>query len=195
MELFKAKRLVDFLFIALSLFLLEEAQGGWFSPKGVTYPEKPKVSLLKSDPTAINMEINVKGFNYGILSNKGGRFSGISIPGYGFNREIGKPQLPVIRELVEIPYEATPTLRVVSLSSKEYGLQDLGLEYPILPCQPSRRKGVNGPSEFFIDNSFYSQVAFSPEKPVRISPGGVMRGTGLLPWRSIPSCTILVKHG
>ncbi len=176
MEGFKVKGSWGYILLLLSFFYLAKVEAGWFSSRGIASPGKPMVSLLRADPTGIEVEIRVRGFNYDLLSTKGGRFSQISIPEYGFNREIGKPQLPVIRELVEIPYEATPSLQIVSLSAQEYGLQDLGLEYPILPCQPSRRKGVDGPSEFFIDNSFYSQAAFYPERPVRISPGGVMRG-------------------
>ncbi len=176
MELFRTKRLVGFLFVALSFFLLGEAQGGWFSPQGITSPEKPRVSLVRSDPTAISLEIDVKGLSYEVVSTKGGKFSEISFPGYGFNREVGRPKLPVIRELVEIPYGATPSLQIVSSSIKEYRLTDLGLEYPILPSQPSRRKDIDTPSKFSIDNSFYSQDVFSPEKPVRIGPEGVIRG-------------------
>ncbi len=175
MELFKAKRLLSFLFLSL-IFLLGKVQGGWFSPEGVASPEKPKVSLLRSDPTAIGVEVELKGFNYQVVSTKGGNFSEFSIPGYGFNREIGKPKLPVIRELVEIPYGATPSLQIISSSSKEYGLRDLTLEYPLLPSQPSRPKDGNSPKKFFIDNSFYSQDAFSPRKSVGIGPEGVMRG-------------------
>jgi hypothetical protein len=183
---FKAKRLFGFLFLSFSLLLLGKVEGKWFSPEGIASPEKPSVSLLRSDPTTVSFEITVKGVNYEVVTTEGGMFSQISLPGIGFNKVIGRPKLPVIRELVEIPYGATPSLQIVSFTSEEYGLKDLGLEYPILPSQPSRPKEGKSIQKFFIDRACYSQDTFFPQKPFTIGPEGTIRGHRFIPLEVYP---------
>ncbi|MFH1642767.1 MAG: C25 family cysteine peptidase [Nanoarchaeota archaeon] len=113
----------------------------------------------------------------------------LTVPNYGYTGVVGKPQLPVIRELLTIP----PVLQAnVQIVDSEY---DVLTGYNIYPVQqePPDFGGINsiltlpygknvGPiteDHFIIDNEFYASDLFYPGKVADVAPPGYMRGLKL----------------
>lgn len=107
-----------------------------------------------------------------------GEYSQLKIDGYGYSMEVGKPKLPVIKKLIEVPLEATFELIISYESYKDINLSDFGVEYPIIPAQPSLSKSIDDPSmvEFRYDALTYNTDNLYGTDLVKIVPLGIMRG-------------------
>ena len=70
------------------------------------------------------------------VTTNAGPFSRLMLPGFHFSREIGKPELPMINRLVEIPCGADVSVDVVSLETREMALAEFGITRPLMPAQP-----------------------------------------------------------
>ncbi len=104
-----------------------------------------------------------------------GVFSELIVRGYSAGNSIGDPKLPVNRKLIEIPFGAIPEVNILSYKVEEYKLEDLGIEFPLMPAQPPAPKdGSYVP--FRYNEAAYELNAFTPEKLVNVQVLGVMRG-------------------
>ncbi|MCX8015132.1 MAG: C25 family cysteine peptidase, partial [candidate division WOR-3 bacterium] len=81
---------------------------------------------------------------------------------YGISTEIGKPELPVIRELIEIPQGAEIDIEFKILNAKIQKLL-----YPIYPLQPPVPKSGPKPP-FTYDEEFYETDKFYPQEYAKI---------------------------
>lgn len=149
-------------------------QGGPSSPEAV-------VSLVASDPAGISLKVSVVGLLSDRIFSQGGEFGSLEIPGEGISAQVGKPRLPVIRRLVEIPFGATLAVQVDSASILDRSLKDLALDGRIVPVQPPVPK-IPGAAErvpFVIDGEHYKTDAFWPSELVKVREIGVLRQTRL----------------
>ena len=107
-----------------------------------------RINLGRTNSTSECADITMTGFSasfsYGSIESEPvqtekGTFSriimGKSVPG----GNIGEPQVPVTRELIAVPFGATPVVNVKNYSVTEYNLADYGIER-IYPQQPSQSK-------------------------------------------------------
>ncbi len=98
-----------------------------------------------------------------------GTFSLISLPTSGRTIEEGKPLLPVMRELVEIPEGCEPEVLV-----KNFKKVVQPVEFPVYPLQPPIPK--TGPAPPWTrDEVFYNSDTYFPEQLARISLVGHIR--------------------
>ena len=107
-----------------------------------------------------------------------GDFSQIRIDGYGYTTDIGKPKLPVIKKLIEVPLGANIEITVTNQSFREYILSDFGINDPIIPVQASVSKSCDDPSQlpFEIDQITYATNALIGNQLVDVIELGMMRG-------------------
>lgn len=102
----------------------------------------------------------------------------LNIQGYGSSNDIGKPELPVLRKLIEIPEGAQVKITVVSYQLAEYKLDDYGILQKIYPAQPPVSKDPKKkPAEFKFDQLAYSSDNFNSNDLVTVERLGSMRGT------------------
>lgn len=113
--------------------------------------------------------------SFDIITDKG-IFSEIIIDGTYPSGEIGTPQLPATHKLLAVPYGATPTATVISYTSTDYNLSDLGIKN-IIPHQPSVRKDQR-PEDVTIvyDEESYQTRGLATSPEVTIEVQGIMRG-------------------
>ena len=103
-------------------------------------------------------------------------FSIISMPNTVIGGNEGDPQIPVVNELLAVPFGANPTLRVTSYSTTDYRLADYGIA-KLMPRQPSVRKDQNPDDLPFIYNEAAYQTRGLASQPRAIcTVEGVMRG-------------------
>ncbi|RLD80834.1 MAG: hypothetical protein DRJ15_06030 [Bacteroidetes bacterium] len=112
------------------------------------------------------------------INTEMGIFSELTVRGYSAGMNIGDPKLPMKRKLIEIPFGATPEVRIISFNVQEYSLEELGIEFPVMPAQPPAPKdGSYVPFEY--NKATYQHDAYAPQELVSVEVLGVMRGLRL----------------
>jgi hypothetical protein len=154
----------------------------WISFEDEESPKPPQVQILRSDEQACIVTITTYGIYKERLIAEGEEFEKITIPENGFTNEPGKPQLPTIRGLIEIPPGKNVSLTVNPLSSiKVNTLCSLELsEYEQLMIYPAQEPiseyndGVKK-SVFQFDREFYSLDDYYPNQLASVSPPTQLR--------------------
>jgi hypothetical protein len=130
------------------------------------------VGLLASDGLGTTIDVTVQGVEVEEVTADGVTYQILSIKGRGYTSEVGKPQLPVIRETLAIPDGASVRATVLNSSYSTYE------GYRVYPVQPPEVDGEGDGEEeakFLIDEEFYSQDAFYPRDVVEVGAPGVWR--------------------
>ncbi|MFO8128790.1 MAG: C25 family cysteine peptidase [Bacteroidales bacterium] len=110
------------------------------------------------------------------IQTEQGKFTRISIPGYARSLEPGKPELPVKRELIEIPVGAEPVVKITSASHTIIDLSVLDIRHPLYPLQPPRSKS-DDQHDFIYDETAYQTDRYFQEELVSVDVIGFMRST------------------
>ena len=137
------------------------------------------VSLVDFDPGGVSLKTTVSGLRSERISIDGREFGNLQIAGEGITAQVGKPRLPVVRRLVEIPFGATVSVELGPAHIEELSLPDLSLGERIAPLQPPVPKipGAQERIPFVIDEEHYRTDAFWPPELVRVREIGVLRQT------------------
>ena len=142
-----------------------------------------RINLGRANSTSECADITMTGFSasfsYGSIESEPvqtekGTFStivmGNSIPG----GNIGEPQVPVTRELIAVPFGATPVVNVKSYSVTEYNLADYGIER-LYPQQPSVSKSAKD-VKFAYNEAAYAAKGYDERPLAEVTVMGTMRG-------------------
>ncbi|NOR44649.1 MAG: T9SS type A sorting domain-containing protein [Candidatus Delongbacteria bacterium] len=136
--------------------------------------------ILSDDEIKLELSFGVSDINVSDVKTEKGYFSKIDLGKGYFSDEIGKASLPVFRNLIEIPYDAEPEVKVVSYNEKIYNLEDIGMNYPILPVQPKYSKSsLESERKFIYNMDFYKTDKFTENSIAKVQKSGVMRGVGV----------------
>ncbi len=129
---------------------------------------------ITSTPSRVSISVELEKPIVQESIKEGEYFTVLSIPGAGHSPDIGRPNLPVIRKVIQIPEDAVPSLEI---DVKE---EQMILKYPIIPVQAPVPKIEGVTAEFTIDRDFYKIDRFFPEKWVQIKKIGYLRGHRVL---------------
>ena len=140
-----------------------------------------QLKITENTYSRLSLENSVSEMNAFTVKSNQGDFSQITIEGYGYSMEVGKPVLPVMKKLIEIPVDATIEISVTYESYKEYNLADFGIGYKIFPAQAPVSKSIEDPSQipFAYDAATYTTDAFIASKLVDVIPVGTMRSVNI----------------
>ena len=114
-----------------------------------------------------------------LVETEVGTFSVVSMDKTISGGNYGAPSLPIARELVAVPFGATPVVKILNYSVTDYKLDNYGIER-IYPQQPSMSKSAKQEDMMFhYDESAYQvrTLANAPKTSVEIL--GTMRGIRL----------------
>ena len=139
-----------------------------------------RAECTKSDMTSLKASFSFSTIEAEEIATKGGDFSWISMPNTVLGGNVGEPQLPVINQLIAVPFGAEPTITVTSYSTQEYSLKDLGVK-TIVPRQAPVRKNQDLEDAPFVMNeaAYQSTRGFKGEPTATVSVEGTMRGINL----------------
>ena len=101
-------------------------------------------------------------------------FTRLIMQGYSRTDEVGSPELPVRRELIEVPLGATPKVTIKKAIYRDIDLAELGYPYPLMPAQAPAVKS-NDTHPFDYNPNAYMQDAYYPKELVSFEILGVMR--------------------
>lgn len=130
--------------------------------------------IMNRAAPSIMLECSVSRLTASVVETPLGKFTRLSIPRFHYSDHIGAPALPVMNRLIEVPFGAKLEARAVSFDVKEYTFEELGIEYPIMPMQPSHPKDGTEIA-FKYELSAYILDGFRHQELVTVEEVGVMR--------------------
>jgi hypothetical protein len=142
--------------------------------------QKTELRLIENTYSTLGFRNTIsKIYSFDVKTNAG-NFSQIRIDGFGYSNEIGTPQLPVIKKLIEVPTASNINTRIIAQSFQDFQLDEFGIVSPIIPSQPPVSKS-DDPSQipFEYNPNAYVLDQFTNSELVTISQLGQMRGFNL----------------
>ncbi|MEO0073004.1 MAG: C25 family cysteine peptidase, partial [candidate division WOR-3 bacterium] len=128
------------------------------------------VTVTQSTLSKITLDISLPRLDIHVTEKNNSNFTELYFQGADRSAEVGAPQLPVIREFVEIPYDAEVTLNMEIVESEH-----LNLSYPVIPLQPPIPKSGPQP-EFTMNSEIYSTDDYLLKERAKIEMIGEIRG-------------------
>ncbi len=133
------------------------AAPNWVSINGPIH--QPEVTVLKATESETILECNIAGFYSDDVFANGETFQDLSFPGYYTTLEIGKPQLPVITEIVAIPAGAKVRVDVEVFDSKVIsGYNVMPYQTPVLENQVSATFDKDAKA-YLLDDLYPAKIA------------------------------------
>ncbi len=156
-----------------------QAQDGptWLPFGGTAAGETPSMLLVEANPAQIALQAKMPGAYAETASAEGVAYTRLSGAGYGYAVTVGLPEVPVLRQEVEIPFGARVTVEVLSAQYSDNSLSKLGL-HPIYPLQAPLPKVESAEKDqpFAIDRQFYASGSLYPSAVVTIGEPYIVRG-------------------
>ncbi|MBD3234634.1 MAG: T9SS type A sorting domain-containing protein [candidate division Zixibacteria bacterium] len=173
-----SKRLV-YIAVAAVILLALGGSTDTFASNNVNLAKvENRIEVISSDYTKTGIKLLTGNFDWQEISVGGTKYAQINIDNYGFTNEIGKPELPLIRKMVQIPMGAEVSIEVVSVNKVTYNLTELGIDLPIYPAQKSVSKAnsSSNPDDFIIDTELYATDGFYKSDVADLFETGMIRG-------------------
>ena len=138
-----------------------------------------KAECVKSDLTSLKASFSFSTIEAQDYESERGTFSWLSLPNTVLGGNEGDPQIPVVNQLIAVPFGANPSIEITSYSTTDYRLEDYGIK-TLVPRQPSLRKDQKSKDVPFIMNeAAYQTRGFRNEPTATIDVVGTMRGVRL----------------
>ena len=177
------------LFLVSILFLLTFivfAQKEWISFTSDN-PELPQVVIEEQNDTKIILNISISGMYVSGYMEDGKTFQRLELIEDRTTKEIGKPELPMLSELIGIP--ANKLVNVTILKKETTKLNN----YLVYPFQTPTTDNPGGHSnEFVMNKKFYNESNSYPENQIYLDKPGIWRdvkvtGLHIIPFDYNPS--------
>ncbi len=108
------------------------------------------------------------------ITAEGQAYTRLLMAGYSRTDQAGSPEMPVRRELVEVPLGAEVRIEIIKARYRDLDLAALGYPNPVFPAQPPASKELDD-HPFIINPSAYALDAFAPESIVSFEILGTLR--------------------
>ncbi len=106
-------------------------------------------------------------------------FATVSMRDYMPSGDVGKPCLPVLVKMIEIPLCQNISVSYRVLHADTLDASTLGINYTVMPAQPSRSKSDRSPIRMVKDRAIYNTNAFYGSELVSVEKIGVARDRNL----------------
>ena len=139
-----------------------------------------KAECVKSDMRCLKASFSFSTIDAQDYLSERGTFSWLTLPNTVIGGNEGDPQIPVVNELIAIPFGANPRIEITSYSTTDYRLDDYGIR-TLVPRQPSLRKDKRQEDVPFVMNeaAYQSTRGFRNEPKAIVNVMGTMRGVQL----------------
>ena len=139
-----------------------------------------KAECVKSDMRGLKASFSFSTIDVQDYPSERGTFSLLSLPNTVIGGNEGDPQIPVVNELIAVPFGANPRIEITSYSTTDYRLDDYGIR-TLVPRQPSLRKDKRPEEVPFVMNeaAYQSTRGFRNEPKAVVNVMGTMRGVQL----------------
>lgn len=135
-----------------------------------------EILVKESNMHELSVSIFLSEIAFQNIYTEKGQFVKLLINGYTKNLQTGYPLLPVKRELIEIPANAEPVIKIHSYKTKEIDLTQHNIDHYLYPSQPEHFKDDAKP-EFVYNQQAYRVNAYNDDDIITVEQLGYMRGT------------------
>jgi hypothetical protein len=161
----------------LSLFLLASLNSANIK---LTDSDYTGYSLTSNNSSGFEMELNLGKLDFSNVITEKGEFIQLQFERSKYSNIVGAPKLPIFRELIEFPASSKPEIQIISFNEKEISLGNYGIEYPIIPVQPSYSKSTPADQiKFVINEDLYRINEYSRSGIAEITKSGNLRGVDI----------------
>ena len=144
--------------------------------QSISLRSSDKAECVKTDMKGLKASFAFSSITARDYESKQGTFSWISMPNTVIGGNEGDPQIPVVNELIAVPFGATPHIEVTSYNATDYRLADYDIK-TMVPRQPSLRKDQKAEDVPFIFNKVsYQTRGMRSEPKAVVEVMGTMRG-------------------
>ena len=139
-----------------------------------------KAECTESNMTSLKASFSFSTIEAQDYQSERGTFSWLSLPNTVIGGNEGDPQIPVVNELIAVPFGANPRIEITSYSTTDYRLEDYGM-HRLVPRQPSLRKDKRPEDVPFVMNqdAYQSTRGLRGEPVATVNVVGTMRGVQL----------------
>ncbi len=154
------------------------AQAAWIPFRSAGMEQKTTIAVTAADANGLLMDINLYGadlseYDATRLTDTGHEtFAILKIDEYAYLAEIGKPKLPMVTAVMDVPYQARIDVQIIGSEYTDYRLDELGINNRIAPALPSVPKIPGQKAQFVIDEKTYNDNAFFPNRLTGLFEGG-----------------------
>lgn len=139
---------------------------------------KTKLEITVNTPEKLGFLVNFGSVNIESVKNDNGTFSRLSVSKFGKSNTEGSPELPVFRRMMEMPFGSKPVVEVISYKEQVFDLDNLGIDYQIIPAQLSAPK-CGSSKQFVVNSDVYQKDEFFGNELVDVENVGIMRGANI----------------
>jgi hypothetical protein len=161
-----------------------QPQIGWVPFDEVSPAEKPSQSYMKEETTTgMLVNFDIPGMYVYEVEAEGETYQRLTIPGRGTTTEVGKPEVPIVGEVVEVPYGVDLEIEIVKSKFKTL------LGYSVYPFQePKPFTNGTDSDDLVLDRNAYQINAYYPKEVSRITTEdiAVIRGHRILLLKTNP---------
>lgn len=156
-----------------SLFILVFLPLFAFSQTITTSLQQNKILILENTQTQLSIESQIGEVNFTKIKIGLDEYFLPEITGFSSSLQIGNPNLPVLRKLIEIPQNAQAEIQVLYLDSIDYSLSNFGIYKALMPRLASTPK--NQIPDFILNDATYKTNEFLGESLISFDDLGSMR--------------------
>ena len=127
----------------------------------------------------ISYQFDIHGLQIKNIETENGTYCQLAIADMTPSHEIGKPELPVLTQLLEIPLCENIQVNIVNSEYVIYDGAEIDIHHPIYPVQPEHPKSESGPFPFVIDETTYASPNFYGIPIVQAEEVGVLRNLNM----------------
>ena len=138
------------------------------------------LTIVKNNLTEFTFINHLSKLQTAIVKTEEGEFIKLIVPGYGENAKQGNAELPVLKELINVPLGSSIDIQVLNIEEEIVELSNYGINKYIIPSQPSISKATNVEDiPFYFNKDYYNKNIFFDKKLVDTQFLGLMRGQQL----------------
>ncbi len=141
--------------------------------------EKNQVNVTNNSFQTFTVTSDMAQIEFNYVQTEMGIYAQLASDHYASTIVPGEPALPVLKKLIEIPQGATSYVEVVNASYKDFTLEQLGINHPVFPYQPSLPKIKDATADFIYNAEAYAVDAFNTDQLAVIEEVGMMRAIRL----------------
>lgn len=169
------------LFIVFLVFLSSTLLKGQDAKRKLDLPPtKTEISLMPAISNQLKIKFTLDKIQTSGINTPEGEFTKLSIKGFSSQSAAGSPELPSLSKLIEIPDNAIPEIRIITMSSKKISLSDEGINSKIYPKQAPRQKNTQADKpKFAYKKELYARDTLFREELIQLQEIGIMRGRKL----------------
>ncbi|MFH2142570.1 MAG: C25 family cysteine peptidase [Bacteroidota bacterium] len=143
--------------------------------------QNDELLMLQKTPTSFRLKSMISKVVSNEIFTEAGSFNNLTVTGFTNNfSKPGKPHLPVISKLIEIPYGANTSVNIISYDEEIIELSDYGIINKLMPAQATISKSTD-PADvvFYYDQVAYQIDDFNDDELVTVQFSGTMRGVNI----------------